>query len=60
MTVLWQRGQFSGFGNNLPYFSNHNQQQISRSMHGYKTVNYRNAVAEYIPFISQKIERNLT
>jgi len=60
MTVLWQTGQFSAFGNTLPYFFNHNQQQISCSVHGYKTVNYRNAVAEYIPFIWQKVERNLT
>ena len=47
-------------GNYLPSFFNHNQQQISCSVHGYKIVNYHNAVAEDIPLIWQKIERDLT
>ena len=40
-------------------FFNHDQQQISCSIHGSKIVNYDNAVAEDIPFIWQKIERDL-
>ena len=60
MTVLWQPGQYSAFGNTLHSFFYPDQQQISCSVHGYKTVNYHNAVAEYIPFIWQQIERNLT
>ena len=59
MTVLWQPGQFTAFGNSLPSFFNHDQQQISCFI-GCKTVNYHNAVAEDIPFIWQKIEINLT
>ena len=60
MTVLWQLGQFSAFGNSLPSFFNHDQQQISCFIHSSKIVNYHNAVAEDIPFIWQKIKRNLT
>jgi len=60
MTVLSQPGQFSAFGNSLPSFFNHNQQQISCFVQGSKIVNYHNAVGEDIPFIWQKIERNLT
>ena len=60
MSVLGQPGQFSAFGNTLPSFFNHDQQQISCFVHGSKIVNYHNAVAEYILFIWQKIERNLT
>ena len=60
MTVLWQPGQFSVLGNILPSFFNHDQQQISCFVHGSKTVNYHNTVAQDIPFIWQKIERNLT
>ena len=41
-------------------FFNHDQQQISCFVHGSKIVNYHNAIAEDIPFIWQKIERNLT
>jgi len=43
----------------LPFFS-HDQQQIFCSVHGSKIVNYHNAVAEDVPFIWQKIERDLT
>ena len=60
VTVLLQPGQFSAFGNSLPSFFNHDQQQISCFIHGSKIVNYHKAVVEDIPFIWQKIERNLT
>jgi hypothetical protein len=60
VTVLSQPGQFSAFGNTLPFFFNHDLQQISCFVHGSKIVNYHNAVAEDIPFIWQKIEINLT
>jgi len=50
----------SAFDTPLPSFFNHDQQQISRFIHGSKIVNCHNAVAEDIPFIWQKIERNLT
>jgi hypothetical protein len=60
MTVLSQPGQFSAFDNSLPSFFNHEQQQISCFVHGSKIVNYHNVVVEDIPFIWQKIERNLT
>jgi len=56
---LSEPGQFSAFGNSLPSFFNHDQQQISCFVHGSKIVNYHNAVAEDIPFIWQKFERNL-
>jgi hypothetical protein len=59
MTVLSQPGQFSASGNSLPSFFNHDHQQIC-FVHGSKIVNYLNAGAEDIPFIWQKIERNLT
>ena len=60
MPVFWQTGQYSAFANTLPSFFNHDQQQISCFIHGSKIENYHNAVAEYITFIWQKIERNLT
>jgi len=47
-------------GNSLPSFFNHSQQQIFCSVHGSKIVNYHNVVAEDIPFIWQKTERELT
>jgi len=47
-------------GKSLPSFFGHDQQQISCSVHGSKIVNYHNAVAEDIPFIWQKTERELT
>jgi len=47
-------------GNSLTSFFNHDQQQISCSVHGSEIVNYHIAVAEDIPFIWQKIERELT
>ena len=53
-----QRVQFLMFmkndddrGNSLPSFISHDQQQISCSVHGYKIVNYHNAVAKDIPFM---------
>jgi len=46
--------------NSLPSFFNHEQQQISCSVHDSKIVSYHIAVAEDIPFIWQKIERDLT
>jgi len=58
--MMWQPGQFSAFGNSLPSFFNHDQQQISCFVHGSKIANYHNAVAEDIHFIWQKIEINLT
>jgi hypothetical protein len=48
MTVLSQPGQFSVFGNNLPSFFNHDQQQKTYFIHGSKTVNCHNAVAEIV------------
>jgi hypothetical protein len=60
MAVLSEPGHFSAFGNYLPSLFNDDQQQISCFVHGSKIVNYHNAVAEDIPFIWQKIERNLT
>jgi len=47
-------------GNSLPSFFNHGHQQIFCSVHGYKILNQHNAVAEDIPFIWQKTERELT
>ena len=41
-------------------FFNHDQQQIYCRVHGSKIVNYRKAVADDIPFIWQKNERELT
>jgi len=60
MTALSKPSQFSALGNSLTSFFNHDQQQISCFVHGSETVNYHNAVAEDIPFIWQRIERNLT
>jgi hypothetical protein len=48
MTVLSQPGQFSAFGNSLPSFFNHDQQQITCFVHGSKIVNCYNAVAEIV------------
>jgi len=47
-------------GKSLPSFFNHDQQQIFCSVHGSIIVNYHNVVAEDIPFIWQKTERELT
>ena len=60
MTVLSEPGHLSAFGNCPPSLFNDDQQQICCFVHGSKIVNYHNAVAEDIPFIWQKIERNLT
>jgi len=57
---LSQQGQFTAFGNSTPSTLNHGHQQISCFIHCSNVVNYRNAVVEDIPFIWQKIERNLT
>jgi len=57
---LSQPSQFSDFGNFLHSFYDHEQQQISCFVHGSKILNYHKAVAEDIPFIWQKIEKNLT
>jgi hypothetical protein len=48
VTVLLQPGQVSAFGNTLPSFFNHDQQQIFCFVHGYKIVKYRNEVAEIV------------
>jgi len=47
-------------GNSLSSLFNHGQQQIFCSVHGSKIVNHHNAVAEDIPFIWKKTERELT
>jgi len=47
-------------GKSIPSFFNHDQAQILCSVHGSITVNYHNVVAEDIPFIWHKIERELT
>ena len=44
-------------GKSLPYFFNHDQQQIFCSVYGSITVNYHNVVAEDIPILWQKTER---
>ena len=56
----WLYCHFSASGNNLPSFFTHDQQQISCFVYVSKIVNYHNAVAEHIPLIWQKIERNVT
>jgi len=59
MTIVRARSLLA-FGNFPPSLFNQDQQQISCFVHGSKIVNDHNAVAEDIPFIRQKIERNLT
>ena len=57
-TTLSQKRSVSS--NSIPSFFNHDQKKISCFIHGSIIVNYHNADAEEIPFIWQKIERNLT
>jgi hypothetical protein len=59
MAVMKQPDQFSAFSNFLLCFFKVDQQQISCFVHGSKILNCHNAVAEGIPVIWQKIERNL-
>jgi len=47
-------------GKSLPSFFSHDRQQIICSVHGSIIVSYHNIVAEDIPFIWQKTERELT
>jgi len=51
---------FQLLANPYPPFSTMTSKEISCFFHVSKIVNYYNAVAEDIPFIWQKIERNVT